>query len=145
MLLELHDCAPPSCGTCGHGQHPWMSIVLGRTRNGSRFSSSKSCVHVFCVCPHLAALNVLAVRFDLIRFVLISFLRRESHWSAQDPFYFLRLFLFFKCLERRFCQQSPRPCRNVRFPRFAPGGAAVIADLVPKSTIVAGSTRQNGG
>ena len=64
--------------------------------------------------------------------VWIAFLRRESHWSAQDPFYFFRWFLFFKVLGRRFCQQSPRHCRNVRFPRFPRGGAAVIADLVPK-------------
>ena len=29
-----------------------------------------------------------------IRFDLIAFLRRESHWSAQDQFYFLRWFCF---------------------------------------------------
>ena len=93
----------------------------------------KLCACVSCLSSN-CSFRVLAVRFDLIRFDLIASLRRVSHWSAQDPFYFFRWFLFFKCLERRFCQQSPRPCRNVRFPRFARGGAAVIADLVPKAT-----------
>ena len=92
----------------------------------------------FCACVSCLSSNcsfrVLAVKFDLIRFDLIASLRRVSHWSAQDPFYFFRWFLFFKCLGRRFCQQSPRPCRNVRFLRFARGGAAVIADLVLKAT-----------
>ena len=93
----------------------------------------------FCACDSFlssnCSLRVLAVRFDLIRFDLIAFLRRESHWSVQDPFYFLRWFLFFKCFGERFCQPSPRPCRNVRFLRFVGNGVAVIA----------GSTPQNGG
>ena len=103
-----------------------------RRRSSQQFQ--KLCACVSCLSSN-CSFGVLAVRFDLIRFDLIAFLRRESHWSAQDPFYFLRWFLFFKCLGRRFCQQSPRPCRNVRFPRFARGGAAVIADLVPKARL----------
>ena len=88
----------------------------------------KLCACVSCLSSN-CSFRVLAVRFHLI-----ASLRRVSHWSAQDPFYFFRWFLFFKCLGRRFCQQSPRPCRNVRFPRFARGGAAVIAHFVPKAT-----------
>ena len=93
----------------------------------------KCCACVSCLSSN-CSFRVLAFKFDLIRFDLIKSLRRVSHWSAQDPFYFFRWFLFFKCLGRRFCQQSPRLCRNVRFLRFARGGAAVIADLVLKAT-----------
>ena len=103
-----------------------------RRRSSQQFK--KLCACVSCLSSN-CSLRVLAVRFDLIRFDLIASLRRVSHWSAQDPFYFLRWFLFFKCFGERFCQPSPRPCRNVRFPRFARGGAAVIADLVPKARL----------
>ena len=111
-----------------------MDNILGCPSFGPhkrRLSSQqfkKLCACVSCLSSN-CSFRVLAVRFDLI-----ASLRRVSHWSAQDPFDFFRWFLFFKCLGRRFCQQSPRPCRNVRFPRFARGGAAVIADLVPKAT-----------
>ena len=79
-----------------------------RRRSSQQFK--KLCACVSCLSSN-CSFKVLAVRFDLIRFDLIAFLRRESHWSAQNPFYFLRWFLFFQCLGRRFCQQSPRPCR----------------------------------
>ena len=101
-----------------------------RRRSSQQFK--KLCACVSCLSSN-CRFRVLAVSFDLIRLDLIAFLRRVSHRSAQDPFYFLRWFLFFKCLGRRFCQQSPRPCRNIRFPRFARGGAAVIADLFSSS------------
>ena len=61
----------------------------------------KLCACVSCLSSN-CSLRVLAVRFDLIRFDLIASFRRVSHWSAQDPFYFFRWFLFFKCLGRRF-------------------------------------------
>ena len=111
---------------------PWFGPHK-RRRSSQQAKELRSCVS--CLSSD-CSLRVLAARFDLIRFDLIAFLRRELRWSAQDPFYFLGWFLLFKCFGEHFCQPSPRPCRNIRFPRFARGGVAVNANLVSKATRV---------
>ena len=115
----------------------WFGQHKGRrsSQQGKELCTCVSCLSSDC------SFRMLVIRFDLI-----AFLRRVLYWSARDPFYFPGWFLLFKCLGERFCQPSPRPCRNVRFPRFARGGVAVNVDLCFEGhTGVAGSTRQNGG